>query len=145
MDFIDEENVALLEIGEKCSKIAGLGDHRARSRTEIDTQFARDDLREGGLAETGRPGKEDMIEGLAAPLGCFDEDFEILFGPALADEFGKRLRTQMRIELVFGLLLAIDEPCVHAVASSLRERRINRSVAGSSPAFLSAALTAAPA
>ena len=86
-----------------------------------------------------------MIERLFARLRRLDEDFEILLGAGLADELGKQLRTQMRVELVFGPPVAIDEARVHVVASSLRAKRISRSVAGSSPAFFIAALTAAPA
>ena len=54
MDLIDEEYVALFERGQLRGEIAGLGDHGARGRAEIDAQLARDDLRQRRLAEAGR-------------------------------------------------------------------------------------------
>src|SRR5437870_4723327 len=53
VDFIDEQNVALLEIGEQRREITGLGDDRAGGGTKIHTEFARHDLRQRGLAEAG--------------------------------------------------------------------------------------------
>ena len=51
VDLVDEQHVAVFEIGEERGEIAGLGDHRARGRAEIDAELARHDLRERGLAE----------------------------------------------------------------------------------------------
>ncbi len=53
MDFIDKQDIALLQIGEQRGKIAGLGDDRAGSGAKADTEFPRDDLGEGGLAQAG--------------------------------------------------------------------------------------------
>src|SRR5690606_1855031 len=44
VDFVDEEHVALLEVGEQRRQIARLGDYRARGGPEIDAEFARHDL-----------------------------------------------------------------------------------------------------
>ena len=66
MDLVDEEHVALLEIGEECREIAGLGDDRPRRGAEIDAELARDDLRERRLAEARRAGKQHMVERLVA-------------------------------------------------------------------------------
>ena len=52
VDFVDEENVAVLEIGEQRREVAGLGDHRAGGGAEIDAELARHDLGERRLAET---------------------------------------------------------------------------------------------
>ena len=66
VDLVDEQHVALLEIGEQRREIAGLGDHRARGRAEVDAELARDDLRERRLAEPGRADEQHVVERFAA-------------------------------------------------------------------------------
>ena len=66
MDLVDEQHVALFEIGQQRRKVARLGDHRARGGAEADAQLARDDLRQRGLAEPRRADEQHMIERLAA-------------------------------------------------------------------------------
>ncbi len=65
VDLVDEEHVALFEIGEQRREIAGLGDHRPRGRAEIDAELAGDDLRERRLAEAGRADEEHVVERVA--------------------------------------------------------------------------------
>ena len=45
VDLVDEQDVAVLEVGEKRRKVARLGDHRARGRAEADAHLAREDCR----------------------------------------------------------------------------------------------------
>ena len=92
VDFINEEHVTLLEIGEQGREITRLGDDGPGGRSEIDPQFLRHDLGKRRLAEPGRPGKEHMVERLVARLCGIDEHFEIGLGPFLAEELGKALR-----------------------------------------------------
>ena len=99
MDFVDEQDVARLEIGELGGKIARLGDHRPGGRAEIDAEFARDDLRQRRLAKAGRPDEQHVIQRLAARLGRFDEDFEVFAHRLLAGEIGEDLRAQRDIVL----------------------------------------------
>ena len=99
MDFVDEQNVARLEIGELGGQIAGLGDHRAGGRAEIDAEFARDDLRQRRLAEAGRPDEQHVIQRLAARLGRFDEYFQVLAHRLLTREVGEHLRPQRDVVL----------------------------------------------
>ena len=64
VDFVDEQHVALFEIGEERGKIAGLGDHRPRRGAEIDAELARHDLRQRRLAEPRRADEQHVIERL---------------------------------------------------------------------------------
>ena len=73
VDLVDEENIALLQIGKQRREIAGLGDDRSRGGAEVDAELARDDLRQRGLAEAGRPHEQHMIERLVARPRCVDE------------------------------------------------------------------------
>ena len=68
VDLVDEEHVALLEVGELRGEVAGLGDHRAGGGAEIDPELAGDDLGERGLAEARRADEEHVVEGVAARL-----------------------------------------------------------------------------
>ena len=101
MDFVDEQHVALFEIGEQRREIAGLGDHRPRRGAEIDGKLARHDLRQRGFAEPGRADEQDVIERVAPRPRRFDEHGEIGADLALADELGKPLRAQACLRRVF--------------------------------------------
>ena len=89
VDFVDEQHVALFEIGQQRREIAGLGDHRARRGAEIDAELARHDLRQRGLAEPRRADEQHVIERLAPRPRRLDEHAEILARLLLADELGQ--------------------------------------------------------
>ncbi len=145
MDLIDEEHVALFEIGEKGREIAGLGDDWPRRGAKIDAELARHDLGERRLAEARRPGEEHVVKSFVAALRRFDEHLQVLLDLRLPDEFLEQLRPEMRVELVLGAQVAVYETVTHATANSLRPSRMSFSVVASSPALRIAALTATPA
>ena len=91
VDLVDEQNVALLEIGEDRRKVARLRDDGAGGRAEADPHLARDDLGKRRLAEARRPDEQDVIERLAARPRAVDEHLEIGARLFLADEIGKAL------------------------------------------------------
>ena len=66
MDFVDEQHVALLEIGEQAGEVAGLLDGRAAGALEVRAHRLGEDVGEGGLAEAGRAAEQDVIERFAA-------------------------------------------------------------------------------
>ena len=121
VDFVDEEHVALLEIGQQRREIAGLGDHGAGGGAEIHAELAREDLRQRGLAEAGRADEQHVIERLAALARGADEDVEIGARLFLADEFVELLRTQR---------------CASAISSSRRSgETMRRGCAQPNPSF----------
>ena len=109
MDFVDEQHVALFEIGQQRREIAGLGDHRTRSGAEADAEFARHDLRQRGLAEAGRADEQHVVERLAALARGLDEDREIVARLRLADELGQQLRAQRGVADIVGAALGRDD------------------------------------
>ena len=109
VDLVDEQDVALLEIGQERGEVAGLGDHRAGGGAEVDAELARDDLGERGLAEAGRAGEQDMVERLAARARGVDEDLEVGARLGLADEVAQTLRTQLPLGFVLAAAAA-DRP-----------------------------------
>src|SRR6185295_2562641 len=100
VDLVDEQDVAVLEVGEQRREIAGLGDYRARSGAEADAHLARQDPGERGLAESRRAVEQDMVERLAAALRGVDEDAEVLARRLLADELGEALRPKRRVRVL---------------------------------------------
>ena len=94
MDFVDEQHVALFEIGQERGEIAGLGDHRPGGGAETDAEFARHDLRQRGLAEAGGAYEQHMVERLVTLARGLDEDRQVGARLRLADEFGQQLRAQ---------------------------------------------------
>ena len=78
VDFVDEEDVALLEIGEQAGEVAGLFDHRAGGHAHVLAELVAEDEGEGRLAEAGRAGEEDVIQRLAAALGGAHHDLQPL-------------------------------------------------------------------
>ena len=112
MDLVDEQDVALFQVGEQRGEIAGLGDDRPRGGAEADAQLARHDLRQRGLAEAGRAGEQHVIERIAARLGGLDEHLEVGARLLLADELGQPLRTQRLLHDVGVALGAGDEAVI---------------------------------
>ena len=94
VDFVDEEDVALFEIGEQAREVAGFLDHGARGHADTLAELVAEDEGERGLAETGRARKQDVIQRIAAALRGADHDLEALDGFGLAHEIGKRKRAQ---------------------------------------------------
>ena len=158
VDLVDEQHVAVFEIGQQRREIAGLGDDRAGGRAEIDAEFARHDLRQRRLAEARRPDEQHMVERLAAALGGLDEHFEIGPHRRLADEIVERLRPQGLLGILAALFrgneagrqahaafLAYGNGTGQATphrASSFSPKRISFGASASSPAVFSAAATA---
>ena len=120
MDFVDEQHVALFEIGEQRGEIAGLCDHRARGGAKADAELARDDLRQRGLAEAGGTDEQHMVQRLVTLARGLDEDGEIGARLRLADEFGQQLRAQRGVADIVAAALGRDDAggCGHAAALS---------------------------
>ncbi len=94
MDFVDEQHIAVFQVGQQRREVSCLGDHRAGGGAEIHAQFARHDLRQRGLAEAGRADEQHMVERLVARARRLDEDFQIGARLFLADKFRQPLRAQ---------------------------------------------------
>ncbi len=87
MNLVNEEHIARLEIGQQCSQVTGALQHRSGGALDLGTHLLGDDIGQRGLAETGRPEDQHMIQRLATPLGRLDEQFHLLAHGRLADIF----------------------------------------------------------
>ena len=104
VDFVDEQDVTVLEVGQESSKVARLGDDRARGGAEADAHFAGEDAGQGRLAEAGWAVEQDMVERLAAALRRRDEHPQILPRRLLADEFVEGLGPKRVVDVLGGAL-----------------------------------------
>jgi len=164
VDFIDEQDVTIFQRGQLPGKIAGLGNHRAGRRAEVDPQFPRHDLRQRRLAEARRANEQHMVQRIAARFRSLDEHLHVRPRRRLPDEFGQCLRPDRGIDIVLALVsgkksgagrfahgrlltpaLSRQEVISVHVASSFRPRRINAAASAPSPSAFSAAATAAEA
>ena len=125
VDLVDEQDVAVLEIGQERREIARLGDHRAGGGAEIDAELARDDLRQRGLAEPRRADEQHMVERLGPPSRRLDEDVEVGARLLLADELRQPLRPQRGFRRIVVPAFAGHEAtsgCQSTISSSISSR-----------------------
>ena len=92
VDFIDEKDIALFEIGQEGGKIARALDHRTGSGFDAHAHLAPDDVGERGFPQPGRTVKKDMVEHVVARLRRRNGDPEIFLDRLLADVFVKAAR-----------------------------------------------------
>src|SRR5207248_4646548 len=78
VDLVDEEHVAVVEVGEKRGQITRPLERRARGHAEPHTQLRRHDAGEGGFSQARWSREEQMVDGLAPAAGCLQEDVEVL-------------------------------------------------------------------
>src|SRR5258705_10073921 len=109
MDFVDEQYVALFEIGQQRREIAGLCNHGPGGGAETDAEFARHDLRQRGLAETRGAYEQHVVERLVALARGLDEHREVGARLLLADEFRQQLRAQRGVAAILGAALRRDD------------------------------------
>jgi hypothetical protein len=89
VNFVDEENIALLEAGEESGQVTGFFNRRSGSGPDGGVHFCPEDVGEGGLAEAGRAAEKKMVEGLGAGAGGIEEDGEPFAEFGLAGEVGE--------------------------------------------------------
>ena len=94
VDLINEEHVALLQIGQQGGKVAGLLNGRAAGDADLHPHLVGDDARQRGLAQARGAIEQDVIHGLAAPLGGFQIDFQVLLDLVLSDVVLQMLRAK---------------------------------------------------
>ena len=130
MDLVDEEDVALLQVGEQAGHVDLALERRPRGGVHADAELVGDDAGQRGLAEAGRAGQQHVVEGVAALLGGLDEDLELLLGHALADEVGEPAWPQAELEvLVVGALVGVADAVLgllgHHSPGLARERELD--------------------
>ena len=77
MDLVDEQHVAGLQVREQRGEVARALEHGPGGLAQIHAELGRDDVRECGLAEPGRPEDQHVIQRLAALARGAHEDFQL--------------------------------------------------------------------
>ena len=94
VDFVDEQDVARLQVGENRGDVAGLLEHGTGRRADRDAELVADDIGERRLAESWRAEQQHVIERLAALPRGRDRHVEIAPHTLLADVFVEEPRAQ---------------------------------------------------
>ena len=94
MDLIDEEDVTLLEARENRRQVSRVLDRRARGQAQRRAHLGGDDHREGGLAQPGWSGQQDVIGGRRAHTCRIEDELQLASDDALPDELGEFPWTQ---------------------------------------------------
>ena len=71
---------------------------------QVHAHLGGDDAGQRGLAEPGRAGEQQVVDGLAAPPRGLEHDREVLLELALADELGERPRPQPGLDDLLGVV-----------------------------------------
>ena len=125
MDLVDEQHVALVELGEDRRQVARPLERRSRRDVQMHAHLGGDDARQRGLAQPWRPGEQHVVDRLVAAAGRAEHDVEVLLELRLADELGEMLRSQARFDRGLGVVVErrIDELVTHDVLRVASARR----------------------
>jgi hypothetical protein len=102
VDLVDEQHVALAELGEDRGEVAGPFECRARGDLQVHTHLGGDDAGQRRLAQPGRAGEQQVVDRLLSLAGGLEHDSQVLLEFSLADELVERPRAQTRFEFDLG-------------------------------------------
>ena len=100
VDFVDKENVALLQVGKQSREVGRLFDYGSRRYAHLRAHLVAEYECKSRLAQSGRPVKQNVAEGIAAPTRRTDHHLEPLDRLGLPRERVEARRTQGRFEFV---------------------------------------------
>ena len=86
VDLVDEQHVAVLQVGEQRGQVAGADQRRPRGDAQPDAHLRRHDAGQRRLAEAGRPREQQVVDGLVPAPGRLEHDLEVLGELGLAVE-----------------------------------------------------------
>ena len=94
MDLVDEEHLALGEVGQDRRQVARTLEHGSGRRPHRHAQLIPDHIRQRRLAEPWRPVQEHVIESLAAALCRRNRHLQVGPDPILSDVAVQGARAQ---------------------------------------------------
>lgn len=120
VDLVEEEDFALLERGEDGGEVSRVLDGGARGDPDRGAHLRRDDHGEGGLAEAGGAGEQDVVGGGAPRAGGLQDEVELFPHLLLADEFVQVLRAQGGLDRgVLAVGTGVDQAVVQALVGEV--------------------------
>src|SRR5579864_1992529 len=100
MDFIDEQNIAFAQIGQKACEITCPFNGWPTGNTDLRPHFVGNDRRHCGFTQTRRAIQQHVVNWLAAFFSSVDCQFQVLLQPFLANVIGKIPRPKRLLELL---------------------------------------------
>ena len=94
MDLVDEQHVAVVEIGEDGGEVAGSLERGPAGDAQRDPELGGDDAGQRRLPGSRRSREEQMVDGLPALARRGEQDLEVLLQPLLAHELLQAARAQ---------------------------------------------------
>ena len=85
MDLVDEEHIALVELGEDADEVGAFRQGRAVGDVDLGANFIGDDVSECGLSKSRRAVQQRVIDRLTALPGGLHRDAELADELFLAD------------------------------------------------------------
>ena len=117
VNFVEEEHLALAQVGEDGGQVALNLQGRAGGLLEADVQLIGNDGGQRGFAQAGRAGEQHVIQGLAAGFGGFQSDGKLFLCFRLADELAQPAGAQFQFKaLLFVGARGADQPFRRVVA-----------------------------
>ena len=98
MDFVDKENIVAAEVGQDSGQVAGAFDSGSGGCFNVNAYLGGNDMRQTGLAEAGRPVKQDMVDRLTPAFSRGNSYLEVFLGLLLSDKVGQVPGSKTRIE-----------------------------------------------
>jgi len=87
MNFINEQYVPVLHVGEDGTEITNAFNGRTRCRLDVDVHLARNDRGKGGFSQAWRTIEENVFQGLLALLCRIQENAQLLLDFFLSNVF----------------------------------------------------------
>ena len=117
VDFVDEEHVVLLQVGQQARQVARLVQHGARGDLDSHSQLVRDDCGKRRLAQSRGAVQQHVVQRLSSHLRRLDEHLQIVHHLLLSVEILERQRPQRLFQflLAFGNPFASDIKTAHLV------------------------------
>jgi hypothetical protein len=106
VDFVDEEHVARIEVRQQARQIARLVQNGAGGDFELGVHLVGDDVRQCGLAQSGRAVQQYVVKRIAAHEGRLDEDAQVFDDLLLSGEILQLLRADFIFEFEIALYVS---------------------------------------
>src|SRR5262249_11322327 len=101
VNFVDEEDVTKIEVGEDCRQVTFELNQRTCRRPEMGSHFISDHRGERGFSQPRRSVKQNVIQRLSPLPSRSNRDLEILLNVPLPDVFLENTWAKRQFELSF--------------------------------------------